>query len=157
MQTLRGIVFEWRKILKEPIRQTAAFQYLMKQYRKQQVAEREVCENAKQLKSLADTYLIYLQSTRMLKVCLGEYLKENDAFFENCQLEDKYYHKTGITTEEAAAKVEYPAWFQNKWFLVLQFMNYSMACQRRLLDLSLLIICKSEQNGISESVDRIFP
>ncbi|KRZ88402.1 UPF0562 protein C29E4.12 [Trichinella sp. T8] len=88
MQTLRGIVFEWRKILKEPIRQTAAFQYLMKQYRKQQVAEREVCENAKQLKSLADTYLIYLQSTRMLK-----------------QLEDKYYHKTGITTEEAAAKV----------------------------------------------------
>ncbi|KRY51891.1 UPF0562 protein C7orf55 -like protein, partial [Trichinella britovi] len=140
MQTLRGIVFEWRKILKEPIRQTAAFQYLMKQYRKQQVAEREVCENAKQLKSLADTYLIYLQSTRMLK-----------------QLEDKYYHKTGITTEEAAAKVEYPAWFQNKWFLVLQFMNYSMACQRRLLDLSLLIICKSEQNGISESVDRIFP
>ncbi|KRX45075.1 UPF0562 protein C7orf55 -like protein, partial [Trichinella murrelli] len=140
MQTLRGIVFEWRKTLKEPIRQTAAFQYLMKQYRKQQVAEREVCENAKQLKSLADTYLIYLQSTRMLK-----------------QLEDKYYHKTGITTEEAAAKVEYPAWFQNKWFLVLQFMNYSMACQRRLLDLSLLIICKSEQNGISESVDRIFP
>ncbi|KAL1240558.1 Protein FMC1 [Trichinella spiralis] len=120
MQTLRGIVFEWRKILKEPIRQTAAFQYLMKQYRKHQGAEREVCENAKQLKSLADTYLIYLQSTRMLK-----------------QLEDKYYHKTGITTEEAAAK--------------------SMACQRRLLDLSSLIICKSEQNGISESVDRIFP
>ncbi|KRX81606.1 UPF0562 protein C7orf55 -like protein [Trichinella sp. T6] len=140
MQTLRGIVFEWRKILKEPIRQTAAFQYLMKQYRKHQDAEREVCENAKQLKSLADTYLIYLQSTRMLK-----------------QLEDKYYYKTGITTEEAAAKVEYPAWFQNKWLLVLQFMNYSMACQRRLLDLSSLIICKSEQNGISESVDRIFP
>ncbi|KRX26799.1 UPF0562 protein C7orf55 -like protein, partial [Trichinella nelsoni] len=140
MQTLRGIVFEWRKILKEPIRQTAAFQYLMKQYRMHQVAEREVCENAKQLKSLADTYLIYLQSTRMLK-----------------QLEDKYYHKTGITTEEAAAKVEYPAWFQNKWLLVLQFMNNSMACQRRLLDLSSLIICKSERNGISESVDRIFP
>ncbi|KRY31912.1 hypothetical protein T01_1392, partial [Trichinella spiralis] len=114
MQTLRGIVFEWRKILKEPIRQTAAFQYLMKQYRKHQGAERE-------------------------------------------QLEDKYYHKTGITTEEAAAKVEYPAWFQNKWLLVLQFMNNSMACQRRLLDLSSLIICKSEQNGISESVDRIFP
>ncbi|KRY01199.1 hypothetical protein T4E_12367 [Trichinella pseudospiralis] len=33
----------------------------------------------------------------------------------------------------------------------------SMACQRRLLDLSSLIICESEQNGISESVDRIFP
>ncbi|KRZ35119.1 UPF0562 protein C7orf55 -like protein, partial [Trichinella pseudospiralis] len=88
MQTLRSIVFEWRKILQEPIRQTAAFQYLMKQYRKHQVAERDVCKNSKQLKSLADTYLIYLQSTRMLK-----------------QLEDKYYHKTGVTTEEAAAKV----------------------------------------------------
>ncbi|XP_015913198.1 protein FMC1 homolog [Parasteatoda tepidariorum] len=72
---LRSISHELRKSnpKMKPISQTSAYVFLTNEYRCHQVTEKRTCKGENELKTIAQTYLCYLQSTRKNKELLHQY------------------------------------------------------------------------------------
>uniref|UniRef100_A0A5S6Q286 Protein FMC1 homolog n=1 Tax=Trichuris muris TaxID=70415 RepID=A0A5S6Q286_TRIMR len=88
LTTLRLILREWRKAFKTPVRHTPAYRFLMDTYRRHQLTEQRLCHGVNELRGLADTYSVYLRSTRALK-----------------ELEDAYFNGRIGSIEKTARRV----------------------------------------------------
>ncbi|XP_018328366.1 protein FMC1 homolog [Agrilus planipennis] len=74
MQTLRRLMSEMRRSSsqKNP-KDNLALQYVLNQYRKFNVTDQQTCKAKDEAKFLADTYLCYLQSTRLHNEIRSQY------------------------------------------------------------------------------------
>uniref|UniRef100_T1IUZ4 Protein FMC1 homolog n=1 Tax=Strigamia maritima TaxID=126957 RepID=T1IUZ4_STRMM len=90
LSTLRQIIRELRHSCRknENVRDLEMYKYTLEQFRKYQVTDKKLCKSQEEMKYLAETYLIYLQSVK-----------------EYGEIYDKYHGRGERSTAEAAALV----------------------------------------------------
>ncbi|CAG9766917.1 unnamed protein product [Ceutorhynchus assimilis] len=89
LATLRGLIQELRyAVPNATLKDNLAFQYIMKQYRKYNTTDQQLCKAQEEMNYIANTYLCYLRSSRLSQ-----------------EIHDEFHGKGERTVQETAQMV----------------------------------------------------